>query len=315
MRTLFSVTIGFIIGAIGAILFSQSMPPKEGSAEEQVGKLEVELKRANNRVSLLEQTGRNGKNLNRTLKDNVRNITEDIRDGRSVTPDDIFRASQPLIRDLAPLLDRVRARQVQRQSDTKAGEIARKYSLTDAQLESLKILLAQNADAEAKRFTSMLSQEGTKLEDFAKATNNINIEDGLEQFMQNNLQGDQFVKFKADQVLEKVQKVQEEADMKVTRLDSIVKLDDSQHSEIFAVMARGARDFDPSMQIEGMSESKNSLSTGKSKQDAIFDILTPIQREAYENHRNEKRSEAQKDMEAIGLRLPDDWNSSDLLDF
>jgi hypothetical protein len=64
-----------------------------------------------------------------------------------------------------------------------------------------------------------------------------------------------------------------------------------------------------------MSESKNSLSTGKSKQDAIFDILTPIQREAYENHRNEKRSEAQKDMEAIGLRLPDDWNSSDLLDF
>jgi hypothetical protein len=188
MRTLFSVTIGFIIGAIGAILFSQSMPPKEGSAEEQVGKLEVELKRANNRVSLLEQTGRNGKNLNRTLKDNVRNITEDIRDGRSVTPDDIFRASQPLIRDLAPLLDRVRARQVQRQSDTKAGEIARKYSLTDAQLESLKILLAQNADAEAKRFTSMLSQEGTKLEDFAKATNNINIEDGLEQFMQNNLQ-------------------------------------------------------------------------------------------------------------------------------
>jgi hypothetical protein len=315
MRTLFSVTIGFIIGAIGAILFSQSMPPKEGSAEEQVSKLEVELKRANNRVSLLEQTGRNGKNLNRTLKDNVRNITEDIRDGRLVTPDDIFRASQPLIRDLVPLLDRVRARQVQRQSDTKAGEIARKYSLTDAQQESLKILLAQNADAEAKRFTSMLSQEGTKLEDFAKATNNINIEDGLEQFMQNNLQGDQFVKFKADQVLEKVQKVQEEADMKVTRLDSIVKLDDSQHSEIFSVMARGARDFDPSMQIEGMSESKVSLSTGKSKQDAIFDILTPIQREAYENHRNEKRSEAQKDMEAIGLRLPDDWNSSDLLDF
>lgn len=315
MRTLFSVTIGFIIGAIGAILFSQSMPPKEGSAEEQVSKLEVELKRANNRVSLLEQTGRNGKNLNRTLKDNVRNITEDIRDGRLVTPDDIFRASQPLIRDLVPLLDRVRARQVQRQSDTKAGEIARKYSLTDAQLESLKILLAQNADAEAKRFTSMLSQEGTKLEDFAKATNNINIEDGLEQFMQNNLQGDQFVKFKADQMLEKVQKVQEEADMKVTRLDSIVKLDDSQHSEIFSVMARGARDFDPSMQIEGMSESKDSLSTGKSKQDAIFDILTPTQREAYDNHRNEKRSEAQKDMEAIGLRLPDDWNSSDLLDF
>jgi len=315
MRTLFSVTIGLIIGAIGATLFSQSMPPKEGSAEERVSKLEFELKRANNRVSLLQQTGRNGENLNRTLKDGVRNITEDIRDGKAVTPDDIFRASKPLIRDLQPLLDRIHARELQRQSDSKAGELARKYSLTDAQQESLKILLDQNADAEAKRFTSMISQEGSKLEDLAKATNNINVEDGLEQFMQNNLQGDQLVKFKADQMLEKVQKVQEEADMKVTRLDTIVKLDDSQRSEIFAVMARGARDFDPSMQFEGMSESKVSLSTGKSKQDAIFDILTPTQREAYENHRNAKRSEAQKDMEAIGLTLPDDWNSSDLLDF
>jgi hypothetical protein len=33
----------------------------------------------------------------------MRNIGDDIRAGRPVTPEDIFRASQPLMRDLAPL--------------------------------------------------------------------------------------------------------------------------------------------------------------------------------------------------------------------
>ena len=54
MRSIIPLVLGLLVGAAGAVLFSQSMPPKEGSAEERVGKLEVELKRANNRVAALE---------------------------------------------------------------------------------------------------------------------------------------------------------------------------------------------------------------------------------------------------------------------
>ena len=54
MRPILPLVIGLLVGVAGAILFVQSMPPKEGSAEERVGKLEAELKRSENRVAALE---------------------------------------------------------------------------------------------------------------------------------------------------------------------------------------------------------------------------------------------------------------------
>jgi hypothetical protein len=315
MRPLIALIVGLAVGITGAILFAQSMPPKEGSAEERVGKLEVELKRANNRVAALEGSDPNGrKRPGRTLKDNVRGIAENIRDGKPVTPDDVFRATQPLIRDLAPLFDRIRVRELQRQSDAKAGEIARKYALNPAQQESLKKWLDQNAADEAKRYTDLISQDGTRLEDLAKASNEVRVDDSVDRYMEATLQGEKLAAFRATRMLEKVENVQKEADMKVTRLDDIVGLDDTQRGQVFGVMARGARDFDPAMQFEGLGADTAALDSGKSKQDAILAILTPEQRLSYEKDRVQKRITAQKDMEAIGLTLPAEFDSSDLLD-
>ena len=315
MRPLIALIVGLAVGVAGAILFAQSMPPKEGSAEERVGKLEVELKRANNRVAALEGSDPNGrKRPGRTLKDNVRGIAENIRDGKPVTPDDVFRATQPLIRDLAPLFDRIRVRELQRQSDAKAGEIARKYALNPAQQESLKKWLDQNAADEAKRYTDLISQDGTRLEDLAKASNEVRVDDSVDRYMEATLQGEKLAAFRSTRMLEKVENVQKEADMKVTRLDDIVGLDDTQRGQVFGVMARGARDFDPAMQFEGLGADTAALDSGKSKQDAILAVLTPEQRLSYEKDRVQKRITAQKDMEAIGLTLPAEFDSSDLLD-
>lgn len=311
-----SLVVGLAVGVTGAVLFIQSMPPKEGSAEERAGKLEVELKRANNRVAALEGADPHGRRRpGRTLADGARSIAENIRDGKPVTPDDVFRATQPLIRDLAPLFDRMRVRELQRQTDTKAGELARKYSLNAAQQESLKKWLDQKAADESKRFTDLISQQGTKLEDLAKASAEIRLDDGLEKFMEGTLGGDKLAAFKSDQMLEKVGKVQQEADMKVERLDGIVGLDETQRGQVFGAMARGARDFDPAMQFEGLGTDSAALATGQSKQDAILAVLRPEQREAYQAEREKRRSEARKDMEAIGLTLPADWDSLDHLDF
>ncbi len=315
MRPLIALIVGLAVGITGAILFVQSMPPKEGSAEERVDRLEAELKRANNRVAALEGSDPSGhKRPGRTIKDNVRGIAENIRDGKPVTPDDVFRATQPLIRDLAPLFDRIRVRELQRQSDAKAGEIARKYALNPAQQESLKKWLDQNAADEAKRYTDLISQDGTRLEDLAKASNDVRVDDRLDQYMERTLQGEKLAAFRSTRMLEKVENVQKEADMKVTRLDDIVGLDDTQRGQVFGVMARGARDFDPAMQFEGLGTDTAALDSGKSKQDAILAVLTPEQRLSYEEDRVQKRITAQKDMEAIGLTLPADFDSSDLLD-
>lgn len=316
MRTLIPLVIGLAIGVAGAVLFLQSMPPKEGSAAERVDKLEAELKQANNRVATLEGADpHNRRRPGRTLADGARNIAEDIRDGKPVTPDDVFHATQPLIRDLGPLFDRMRVKELQRQTDTKVSELARKYSLNPAQQEALKKWLDQNAIDEAKRFTDMISQDGVKLEDMAKASADVRVDDGLGKFMEGMLSGDKLAAFKSDQMLEKVGKVQQEADMKVTRLDSIVGLDDAQRGQIFGVMARGSRDFEPTMQFEGLGTDSAALTSGQSKQDAVLAILRPDQRQAYDAAQEKRRADAQKEMESMGLTLPNNWSALDHLDF
>lgn len=315
MRPYLSLAVGLIIGIAGAILFIQSMPPKEGSAEERADKLESDLKQANHRLAAMEAANPSARRPGRTLADGARNLAENLREGKPVSPDDIFRATQPLIRDLAPLFDRMRVRELQRQTDAKAGELARKYALNPTQQKALAEWLNQNAEDEAKRFTDLISQEGTKLEDLAKASKDVRVDDGLEKFMERTLSGDRLLAFKTDSMTEKVSRVQQEADMKVTRLDAIVSLDDAQRGEVFGVMARGARDFDPAMQFEGLGTDRGALATGQSKQDAVLAVLRPDQRQIYQDEQEKRRTAARQEMESLGLTPPADWNPSELLDF
>ena len=102
MRPLIPLVVGLAVGIAGAVLFLQSMPPKEGSAEERLAKMEVDLKKANNRVAALEAADPNGRRKpGRTLADGARGIAENFRDGKPVTPDDLFHAFQPFMRDFS----------------------------------------------------------------------------------------------------------------------------------------------------------------------------------------------------------------------
>ncbi|MES2659695.1 MAG: hypothetical protein V4689_13845 [Verrucomicrobiota bacterium] len=316
MRPLIPLFVGLAVGIAGAVLFLQSMPPKEGSAEEQVRTLEAKLKTANNRVLALEAADPNGRRKpGRTLADGARGIAENIRDGKPVTPDDLFHAFQPFMRDFSPIFERMRAKEQQRKVDEMAGEMARKYSLTETQQESLRKWLDQKALDESKQYTNLLTQEGTKLSDIGKAAYEFRLDDGLDQFMASTLSGDKLATFKSDRMLEKVDSVQQEADMKVSRLDAIVGLDEAQRGQVFGVMARGSRDFDPAMQFEGLGTNTGALTSGQSKQEAILSVLTPEQRKNYQAQREAQRLAAQKEMESIGLTLPDDWSGFDDFDF
>ena len=316
LRPALTLCIGLAVGVAGAILFMQSLPPKEGSTEEKFQKLEVDLKRANNQLAAHEAADPHGRRRpGRTLKDGARDIVEDLRDGKPVTPDDVFRAAQPLMRDLNPLFSRMRLRDQERRIDTMTGELSRKYSLDPSQQESLKIWLNQNAVAQSENFDRLMLQDGVRFEEFMEASRDLRPDEGLEKFMEQTLRGEKLAAFKSDRMLERVERVQQEADMKVTRLDEVVGLDDSQRGQVFGVMARGARDFDPAMGFEGLDTDNSALTSGSSKQDAVLAILRPEQREAYNAERERRRAEAQKDLEAIGLSMPENWDALDPSNF
>ncbi|MHA3775660.1 hypothetical protein ACXR0O_29450 [Verrucomicrobiota bacterium sgz303538] len=324
VRSLVPLVIGIAVGGVGAVMFLQSMPGSEGSAEERANKLEVELKRAQNRIAALEaedspNSGPDGviqriaggsHGRQRTLGDGTRRIAEALRAGRPVTPDDIFKATQPLMRDLAPLFDRMRVKQQAAMTDSMAGELARKYNLPPDKQAQLRQWFDDKANESAKRWSDMIAADGTRLEDVIRASHDVRPDEGIEAFMPNVLSSEQYASFKAERLAEHARRVEQEADMRVQRLDSIVGLNETQRDQVFGIMARSSRDYDPSMVIEGVNGQIGATPAGD-RQAAILSVLSPDQRVAYEAERQRRREAAEKDLAAIGLTLSPNWEMFD----
>lgn len=306
VRTLVPLFIGLALGALGASLFRDSLPGQKGSTEERAQQLEHQLEQTQSRLTALE-AAHPTQIRGRSVADGARTLAEDFRDGKPVTPDDVFRASQPLLRDLAPLFDRMRAKQEQEMAAAITGEFARKYHLSPDDQAKLKAWFAEKSEQDAKRFTALATQDGTRLEDLMRASQTVRPDEGLDTFMGSMLTGDQLTAFQADRLAERVTRVQQEADSKVQRLDSIVQLDETQRDQVYAVMARSSRDYDPSMAPQGAQGAIGST-PGGDRETALMTLLRPDQRAAYEAERQHQRDQAGKNLEAIGLSLPQDWD-------
>jgi hypothetical protein len=141
--------------------------------------------------------------------------------------------------------------------------------------------------------------------------------EGIDGFMEGLLDPEMRELYRADRMIDRIESVQAEADRKVERLDSIVDLSEDQKDAAFALMARGARDFDPSMQFDGLGSDTSALEPGRgqSRDAAIEAILTPDQMAALYTHRGEQIREAAEELDAIGLELPPDWDLFDFDDF
>jgi hypothetical protein len=309
IRSLIPLVLGLVIGGLGATLFLQSMPGAEGSAEERAAKLEAELKRSHNRIAALEADPRTRlEKPGRGFADRSRQLAEDIREGRPVSPEDVFRAFQPLMRDLSPLFDRMRIAREKEDIEAKTGEWTRRYDLSPAQRDSLRKWFEAQSEENARRWNDLVQQDGTRLQDLMKFAATRRPHDGIDSFMERVLSGEKLQRFQSERMAERAASVQQHADTGTQRLDGIVKLDDAQRDQVFGIMARGSRDYDPAMKLEGTTGGEIPIADGATRQQALLSILRPEQRQAYEAEQQRRRESAQKDMEAIGLALPPDWD-------
>ena len=311
LRTLLPLILGLGLGALGATLLKDSLPGAEGSPEARASKLEVDLKKAQNQILALESSGPpKPVRHEKTLQHELRKIADDIRAGRPVSPEDIFRVTQPLLRDLAPLFDRMRTKQQQQMIDSKTGEIVRKYGLDAAQQTVLRQWFEQKAATEAQKWNDLIARDGTRLEDIMKASRDVRPDEGLDAVMGTVLTGDKLAAFKSDRLAQKAERVQSEADGYVQRLDGIVPLDETQRDQVFGIVARNSRDYDPAMRLEGTGGGIAAAPAG-SRQQAVLSVLRPDQRSAYDKEMQRRRSRAEQEARAIGLTAPPDFDAFD----
>ncbi|MGV3532704.1 MAG: hypothetical protein ACO1QR_10075 [Chthoniobacteraceae bacterium] len=303
LRSVVPLVLGLAVGGLGASLFLDSLPAPEGSPEERVRTLELELERTQKRLAAAEAAqgqgagGRSGSA--RALSDSVRVIGEDIRAGRTVNPEELFRTSKPILRDLAPIFDRMRLKEQKAVIDGMTGEFTRKYQLTPGQEQALKEWFGKRAEEEAERWTDMLGADNTRLEDIIRASRDIRPDEGVEEFMKGILPPDQYATFQADRLEERAERVQREADTKVQRLDRIVGLDETQRDQVFSIVARNSRDYDPKM-----LEIPDAGGAGNGD---VLSVLRPEQRTAYDAERKRRYEEASKAAAEIGMSLPANW--------
>lgn len=305
------IVIGIAIGGIGVSLFQQSLPGGEGSPEERVQELEVKLKAAENRLAAFDADSNGRRRSGRTFADGLRGIGEDIREGRDVSPDDIFRAAQPLMRDLAPLFDRMRARREEKEIEIRVGEYARKYDLSAVQRESLKNWFAQKSLENAEAYNRLVLQDGTRTKDLIEFASETRTDEGLDDFFERTLTGENLTDYKAERIAERAEAVQNEADAKVQRIDNIVTLDSGQRDLLFGIAARDSKGWDEDLEIEGVEGAAIAEPGIKNPKEAMLAILRPEQKEAYEAEQARRYEETRKDMESYGLTMPADWEMLD----
>jgi hypothetical protein len=310
LPTFLALVVGAALGAIASTLVRGTLPPAEGSPEERIAQLEHELKKTRTELNALADTSPR-KRFGPNTHDGVRSIAQAVKEGRPVTPNDIFNAFKPLMRDLSPLTERIRALEARRHAESLAGTYAREYGLSEEQQGLLIETLAQSHADQAAEISKILESDHTSVRDFMKAERAFNPEAGIDAFMERHLKGEELVKFQTGRLEVKSQRVQSDADLQVERIDNIVKLDDAQRDQMFLYMAQTSRDYDPRMRIEDLQGDAKPLPANMSRQEAMLSVLRPEQRQAYQEHKAQQLAKEREEAARLGLTIPEDWNPDD----
>ncbi|MGB6221751.1 hypothetical protein [Haloferula sp.] len=307
MKQALGLIIGLLVGATGALMFSRSLPAKEDSPEEQLEIVQQDLKQAQRKIQILQaQSGNEGP---RGVKDGVRDIMQDIREGKDVSLDDVFSTIKPWMRQMAPLFDRMREINQEDWADNMTGEWSRKYDLSDSEQKQLREWFLQKNKEKAAAFSQVVNSDTSGFVDFVQATEyDWRDTQGIDEVMEGMLEGDELTEFREQRAKEGAERVQSEANRGLARLDEMVELDEAQQDQAFGILARGAEGYEVgAFDYDGMGADQSALDR-QSRDAAIRNILRPEQQAEFDARREARRAEAEAEMRRVGLTLPKNWD-------
>ncbi len=297
------------IGAIGSTLFTRSLPPPEGTAQHEVFVLSGKLKASEKRIKALEDMNPDGSRKSFDSGDAAKLLARRIASGETISVDDIWKATRPMMRDVFPLMNRLRLKDEKRRIDWRVGELTRKYNLDANQQATLKKLLLNQSEENAKLFQAELDNEASTMLTMNKLSRELRPDSNLDKNIEQVLQGENLKQYKQERLQQKAEAVQRDADYRMERMNQIVTLDENQKDQVFAIMARGSRDYDPTMKLEGIGTDSGSITSGADRTAALRAVLRPGQQFQLDEYMNTRRAEAEKDMAELNMTLPEDWDA------
>ncbi|HBE96525.1 MAG TPA: hypothetical protein DDW68_05075 [Verrucomicrobiales bacterium] len=306
LKQVVGLVLGLFVGAFGGFLFSNSLPPEVGSVEEELEILRNSNAQNERRLRSYQRNARRD-----TTPDELRRLARDVRDGKDISPDDLFATMKPWMRQMSPIFERMREVNEEDWADVRTSEWARQYDLNASQRAQLKEWFRAQGAEQAKALVDVIENKNSGFVDLIRATE-YDWKDarGADKLMEGFLKGDQLEEFKSGRLAERAESVQHEADRNLSRLDGIVALDAKQHEQLFGVLSRAAEDYQPGLNVDGLAGEDSALDR-RQRDTEIRAALRRDQIEKLDEYQRNRRVEAEKEMRRMMMTLPKDW---DLLD-
>lgn len=308
--SIIALLTGLLIGGTAVLLFNASLPPAEGSAEEKAAQLESRLTQAQSRIAKLEaQLPAKGVDLAATARGTMADIVADIRAGRPVDIERLYQRIKPALREIAPVFDLLRRREMKKEHARIAAHMGEAYHLNEAQQKALQQWLDERALQDAERFHQIAYGENSRLEDIIKAAKYQRPKKNLDDFMESTLTGTERQRYITDRNTERANTIENDANNRLQRLHQAVPLDEAQQDQVFAIMARSSPDFDPNTRLDiPLGNDMRSIRPGADREAAIRGVMRPEQLRQYEAYRQRQRETAMREAAEMGLQLPADWD-------
>ncbi|MFT6862473.1 MAG: hypothetical protein ACJAVK_001031 [Akkermansiaceae bacterium] len=294
--------IGIIVGVAGGIMFTKSQRPEPDSLEDRLELAEQQAERAERQLRALR------KYAERSERGEFRRLVRDLKDGKEVSFDDLLGTAKPWMRQISPVMERVRKVNEANWAESRVSEWTREYDLNDAEKEELKAYFLGQSEANAEKITGVIESDESGFVEFVQATNNDWRDfEGASDLMEGFLEGEELAAFQNERLDKRVDAVQDEADRKLGRLDGVVGLDDGQQEELFRVMVRGSEDYRPEVNPEDYAGDASQLDQA-ARDAAIDSVLRPEQRATLNEYRAEQAREIEEQWRKYQLAPPKNFD-------
>jgi len=299
------LVLGLVVGCAGGYLFSKSQRPAPGSIQDRLELAEQEAAKSSREARALKAYVERAEGSGSSK---FRQLARDLKDGKEVSFDDILGSAKPWMRQVAPVMERVRKVNEAKWVDARVSEWARNYTLTVGQRNELREHFKKRSEENAERITEVINSDQSGFVEFVQATENDwrDFEE-TNDLMEGFLKGEELEQFKEERLAKRVEAVQEEADRKLGRLDEIVTLSDEQQAELFRVMARGSEDYLPEVNPQDYRGATSPLDR-MARDAAINSALTPVQRKSLDEYRENQLREVAEQWGRYQLAPPKDFD-------
>jgi hypothetical protein len=299
------LVIGLVVGLAGGYLFSKSQRPDPGSIQDRLEIAEQEAAKSGREARALKAYVKRAEGSGSA---EFRRLARDLKDGKEVSFDDILGSAKPWMRQVAPVMERVRKVNEAKWVDARVSEWTRNYTLTVAERNELREYFKKRSEENAEKITEVINSDQSGFVEFVQATENDWRDfEGTSDLMESFLEGEELEQFKEERLAKRVDAVQEEADRKLGRLDEIVALSDEQQAELFRVMARGSEDYRPEVNPQDYRGETAPLNR-MARDTAINGVLTPDQRKVLDEYRENQVREVAEQWERYQLAPPKDFD-------